>query len=108
MYSLEKINEIAMGNEDAVKRFNAIFVEQTIGIDLPKLKQFAGSNDWKGVRGAAHKMKPSVELYQIRRSLEIIRQLDQLDDTPSDPQIFLILIEELEQELAIVRKQLTT
>ena len=107
MYSLEKINEIAMGNEDVVKRLNSIFVEQTIDIDLSALKQFAGSNDWEGAQGVAHKMKPVLELYQIRRSFEIIRQIDHLNGDPSDPQIILILIEELEQELEIVKEQLT-
>ena len=108
MYSLEKINEIAMGNEDVVKRLNSIFVEQTIDKDLSTLKQFAGSNDWEGARGVAHKMKPILELYQIKRSFEIIRQIVHLNCDPSDPQIILILIEELEQELEIVKEQLTS
>lgn len=108
MYSLEEISKITMGDQDAIKRFNTIFVEQTIGIDLPKLKQFGGSNDWLGAKAAAHKLKLPLELYQIRRSLEIIRQIDQLVGTPSDTQMFLILIEELEQELNMVKKQLTT
>lgn len=102
-YSLDRINSIALGNPEAIARFNRLFIEQTIEIDLPTLKQSAVDKNWKSVAEIAHKMKPSLDIYKITDGLEIIEELAKTNVSPSDEEHWLQKIECLVSELAEVK-----
>ena len=102
-YSLDRINSIALGNPEAIARFNKLFIEQTIEIDLPTLKQSAVNKNWKTVAEVAHKMKPSLDIYEINNVLEIIRELSNIKVSPSDEELWLQKIEHLASELSEVK-----
>lgn len=105
-YSLNRIHTIAQGNPEAINRFNKLFVEQTIDVDLPSLKQSADNGDWKMVAEIAHKMKPSLDIYEVTVGLEIIRELAKIATLPVDEKHWLQMIDLLNSQLAEVKSGL--
>ena len=107
-YSLSRINSIAMGNPEAIARFNTLFIDQTINVDLPTLKQSANNGDWKNVSALAHKMKPSLDIYEINTGLEILRGLIKIQVSPDNCEEWMNKINHLCSELEQVKISLQT
>ena len=102
-YTLHKIHTIAQGNPEAINRFNKLFVEQTIDVDLLALKQSANNRDWAMVKELAHKMKPSLDIYEVTIGLEIIRELSNIGTQPKDEKHWLQMIDLLYSKLTEVK-----
>ena len=105
-YTLHKIHTIAQGNPEAINRFNKLFVEQTIDVDLLALKQSANNRDWAMVKELAHKMKPSLDIYEVTIGLEIIRELSNIGTQPMDEKHWLQMIDLLYSKLTEVKADL--
>lgn len=64
LYSLEKVNELADGDESFIKILVETFLEE-IPVDLENMSKAVANNDSKAAYQFAHKMKPNFLLFGI-------------------------------------------
>jgi len=64
IYSLDKINEMAEGDQDFVVSVITVFLEE-VPEDAERLRTAVPARDYKEVYQAAHKMKPTIDLFQL-------------------------------------------
>jgi nicotinamide-nucleotide amidase len=74
IYSLDKINEMAEGDEDFVTSVVSVFLEE-VPVDLDGLEKAIAERDYENVYKLAHKIKPNVDILGMEqtraRALEI-------------------------------------
>ncbi|MGB5461117.1 MAG: Hpt domain-containing protein, partial [Eudoraea sp.] len=61
IYSLDKINEMAEGDEDFINSVISVFLEE-VPQDLEDLEKAIENGDYENVYKLAHKIKPNVDL----------------------------------------------
>lgn len=90
-YKLFRVRELADGDEDFVAALAEAFLEE-VPEDAERLKKAVSENDYHNAYQAAHKMKPTVDLFELgvlnilievqdwgkfeKRDLDISSQLD--------------------------------
>lgn len=63
-YKLERVREMADGDEDFVAALAAAFLEE-VPEDAERLRTAVPAKDYKEVYQAAHKMKPTIDLFEL-------------------------------------------
>ncbi len=63
-YQLHRVREMAEGDEDFVAALAAAFIEE-VPEDAARLKTAVPNKDYKEVYQAAHKMKPTIDLFEL-------------------------------------------
>ena len=63
-YKLYRVRELADHDEDFVAALAAAFLEE-VPIDAERLKKAVAENDYYNTYQAAHKMKPTVDLFEL-------------------------------------------
>ncbi|GGW71028.1 Hpt domain-containing protein [Winogradskyella epiphytica] len=63
-YKLDRVREMADGDEDFVAAIAAAFIEE-VPEDAERLRTAVPNKDYKEVYQAAHKMKPTVDLFDL-------------------------------------------
>ena len=63
-YQLHRVRELAEGDEDFILAIAAAFLEE-VPEDAARLKKAVPGLDYKEVYQAAHKMKPTVDLFEL-------------------------------------------
>lgn len=63
-YKLDRIREMADNDEDFVEAIAAAFIDE-VPEDASRLKKSVPENDYQEVYQAAHKMKPTIDLFEL-------------------------------------------
>ena len=63
-YKLDRVREMADNDEDFVMALAAAFIEE-VPVDADRLRQAVPENDYYETYQAAHKMKPTLELFGL-------------------------------------------
>ena len=63
-YKLDRVREMADGDEDFVAALAAAFLEE-VPEDAERLRTAVPAKDYKEVYQAAHKMKPTIDLFEL-------------------------------------------
>lgn len=63
-YKLDRVRELADNDEDFVLAIAAAFIEE-VPEDAERLKKSVPENDYQEVYQAAHKMKPTIDLFEL-------------------------------------------
>lgn len=63
-YKLDRIRELADGDEDFVAALAAAFLEE-VPEDAKRLRASVPNKDYKETYQAAHKMKPTIDLFEL-------------------------------------------
>ena len=63
-YQLHRVREMAEGDEDFISAIAAAFLEE-VPEDAARLKKAVPELDYKEAYQAAHKMKPTVDLFEL-------------------------------------------
>ena len=63
-YKLDRVRELADGDEDFVSAIAAAFIEE-VPEDAERLKVGVPGRDFKDVYQAAHKMKPTIDMFEL-------------------------------------------
>ena len=63
-YKLDRVREMADNDEDFVLALAAAFIEE-VPEDAERLRTAVPANDYKETYQAAHKMKPTVDLFEL-------------------------------------------
>ncbi|MFK7813952.1 MAG: Hpt domain-containing protein [Maribacter sp.] len=107
IYSLDKINEMADGDEDFINSVISVFLEE-VPQDLEGLEQALSTSDYEQVYQLAHKIKPNVDLLgmeQTRAAALEIETLGKSAENMSEIQsIFPSLKKDIEQVVSELRK----
>ena len=67
IYSLDKINEMAEGDEDFVRSVVTVFLEE-VPEDLQALETAISTKDYEQIYKMAHKIKPNVDLLGMEQT----------------------------------------
>lgn len=74
-YKLERVRELAGGDEDFVKALAEAFLEE-VPEDASRLKVAVAEGDFYTTYQAAHKMKPTVDLFELGVLQDLIEVQD--------------------------------
>ena len=74
-YKLDRVREMADNDEDFVMALAAAFIEE-VPEDAERLRTAVPAGDYKETYQAAHKMKPTIELFEIGVYDELIEVKD--------------------------------
>jgi len=107
IYSLDKIKEMADGDEDFINSVISVFLEE-VPQDLEGLENALNSSNYEQVYQLAHKIKPNVDLLgmeQTRAAALEIETLGKSEANMSEIQsIFPNLKKDIEQVVSELRK----
>jgi HPt (histidine-containing phosphotransfer) domain-containing protein len=77
IYSLDKINEMADGDDEFIKSVVAVFLEE-VPQDLDELEKALVVKNYDSVYKLAHKIKPNVDLLGMEQTRAIALQIETL------------------------------
>ena len=107
IYSLDKINEMAAGDEEFVQSVVTVFLEE-VPQDLESLERAITEKDYESVYKLAHKIKPNVDLFgmeQARATALEIETLGKSEENSAEIESkFPLLKKDVLQVIAELRK----
>ena len=74
-YSLEQIKKLSAGNSDFLDKMIQVFLEETPA-QIKQMKELLDQNDFYRVGRLAHKMKPTIDMFDMVDLKTIIRELE--------------------------------
>ena len=106
IYSLDKINEMAEGDEEFIKSVISVFLEEVPG-DLAELETAISISNYDQVYKLAHKIKPNVDLLGMEQTRAIALEIETLGKSEGNMEKirerFPILKKDVEQVIAELR-----
>ena len=107
IYNLDKLNEMAEGDEDFINSVISVFLEE-VPVDLELLETALAQKDFENVYKLAHKIKPNVDLLgmeQARVAALEIETLGKSEDNGAEiEQIFPLLKKDIHQVISELKK----
>lgn len=77
IYSLDKINEMAEGDEEFIKSVVSVFLEE-VPVDLRELESAISASNYQQVYKLAHKIKPNVDLLGMEQTRAVALEIETL------------------------------
>jgi HPt (histidine-containing phosphotransfer) domain-containing protein len=77
IYSLDKLNEMAEGDDDFVLSVVTVFLEE-VPQDLEDLEKAIAEGDYESVYKLAHKIKPNVDILGMEQTRAIALEIETL------------------------------
>jgi HPt (histidine-containing phosphotransfer) domain-containing protein len=77
IYSLDKLNEMADGDEDFILSVITVFLEE-VPQDLEDLEKAIEESDYENVYKLAHKIKPNVDILGMEQSRAVALEIETL------------------------------
>lgn len=103
-YNLEKVREIAGGDEDFVSVIVATFLQE-IPPDLESMQSAIANNNHKMAYQFAHKMKPNLDMFGIDL-LGQIKAMEKWSDSSKPTSAIQSQLDDITETLTIVIKEL--
>ncbi|GMN11681.1 hypothetical protein MTsPCn9_28640 [Croceitalea sp. MTPC9] len=107
IYSLDKINEMAEGDQDFVISVISVFLEE-VPEDLQNLENAISEKNFEQVYKMAHKIKPNVDLLGMEQTRATALEIETLGKSDSNlsaiEEKFPILKKDIEQVVAELHK----
>ncbi len=103
-YKLNRVRELADNDEDFIMALASTFLEE-VPEDAARLKQAVAENDYHNAYQAAHKMKPTIDLFELGVLPDLIEVQDwgkflkKDEDISSQLQIVLTSVENAVAEI---------
>lgn len=84
-YKLYRVRELADNDEDFIASLAAAFLEE-VPIDAERLKKAVAEKDYYNAYQAAHKMKPTVDLFElgVLQDLIVVQDWGKFEKTGED------------------------
>ncbi|MGI9547652.1 MAG: Hpt domain-containing protein [Flavobacteriaceae bacterium] len=96
IYNLDKINEMAAGDEDFVQSVISVFLEE-VPIDLEALEVAIDKKDFDSVYQLAHKIKPNVDLLGMEQTRATALEIETLGKSSENS-------DEIESKFPLLKK----
>ncbi|MEH6682663.1 MAG: Hpt domain-containing protein [Sediminicola sp.] len=107
IYSLDKLNEMAEGDEDFINSVVSVFLEE-VPYDLDLLEQAVGKKDYANVYQLAHKIKPNVDLLGMEQTRACALEIETLGKNANNgaelDKLFQLLQKDIHQVVAELKK----
>lgn len=107
IYNLDKINEMAEGDEDFINSVISVFLEE-VPRDLLDLENALAQNDHQSVYQLAHKIKPNVDLLGMEQTRAVALEIETLGKNSANmaeiEKIFPILKQDIHQVVSELKK----
>lgn len=98
IYNLDKINEMADGDEDFIQSVISVFLEE-VPQDLIDLENAIAEEDYENVYKLGHKIKPNVDLLGMEQSRAIALDIETLGKDAANKA-------EIEEKFPILKKDI--
>lgn len=103
IYSLDKIKEMADGDEEFISSVVSVFLEE-VPQDLESLEKALASDDYEQVYQLAHKIKPNVDLLGMEQTRAAALEMETLGKSETNMEaiknVFPSLKKDIEQVVA--------
>ena len=96
IYSLDKINEMAEGDEDFVTSVVSVFLEE-VPVDLDGLEKAIAERDYENVYKLAHKIKPNVDILGMEQTRARALEIETMGKNTAS-------IDEIEEKFPMLKK----
>lgn len=83
IYSLDKVNEMAMGDDDFVQSVISVFLEE-IPTDVEELEAAVTSGDFDQIYKLSHKIKPNVDMLGMDQTRALALEMETMGRNRSD------------------------
>lgn len=83
IYNLDKINEMAEGDQDFITSVISVFLEE-VPVDLEGLEKAIAERDFENVYKLAHKIKPNVDLLGMEQTRATALEIETLGKTTAN------------------------
>ncbi|WP_158975896.1 Hpt domain-containing protein [Cellulophaga sp. L1A9] len=107
IYSLDKINELADGDEDFIQSVVSAFLDE-VPEDLEQLEVAINEKNYSNIYQLAHKIKPNVDLLGMEQTRAAALDIENMgkvgDENPALDQIFPILKKDIHQVISELKK----
>ena len=107
IYNLDKINEMAEGDEDFINSVISVFLEE-VPQDLEALENALSSSDHEMVYQLAHKIKPNVDLLGMEQTRAAALEIETLGKNAASisdiEKVFPVLKKDIEQVVSELKK----
>lgn len=75
-FNFDKISALTDSDQSAIDHFTELFLTHTLEKDWLELNRSVAENNSQGVKDLAHKIKASLDLYNMRRASVLIRIIE--------------------------------
>ncbi|MFN7312077.1 MAG: response regulator [Bacteroidota bacterium] len=99
LYSLEKLDQLAKGNKDFVRKMLELFVA-TVPEMVVALNKAAEEKNWKNVNAVCHKLKPTVQTMEINAIVEQVLVAEKMAISNPDEEILYPMVKQITNVLA--------
>ncbi len=107
IYSLDKIHEMAEGDQEFVRSVVSVFLEE-VPEDLRELESAVATSHYEQVYKLAHKIKPNVDLLGMEQTRAIALEIETLGKSEGNMEVirerFPLLKQDVEQVISELRK----
>jgi PAS domain S-box-containing protein len=107
IYSLDKIKEVASGNDEFIQKMISIFVKNTPTL-VQNMHVGLQTGDYDQIYSMAHQLKPSIDLMEIQEIAQVIRNIEECSRNRMDLDTLSDKIDQVDAVLVEVVKQLKT
>lgn len=98
IYSLDKVNEMAEGDQDFIVSVVSVFLEE-VPIDLEALKTAIAQKNYDQVYKLSHKIKPNVDLLGMEQTRATALELETLGKNEGN-------MSEIESKFPLLKKDI--
>ena len=107
IYNLDKLNEMADGDEDFINSVISVFLEE-VTQDLDGLEKALDQQDHQQVYQLAHKIKPNVDLLGMEQTRAVALQIETLGKNSANMseihEVFPLLKKDIHQVVGELKK----
>ncbi|MEJ1223951.1 Hpt domain-containing protein [Sediminicola sp. 1XM1-17] len=107
IYSLDKLNEMAEGDEEFINSVIAVFLDE-VPTDLELLEQAVEKKDYPNIYQLAHKIKPNVDLLGMEQTRANALEIETLGKTQGNgaqiEKLFPLLQKDIHQVVSELKK----
>ncbi|WP_424989380.1 Hpt domain-containing protein [Flagellimonas sp.] len=96
IYNLDKINEMAEGDEDFIVSVVSVFLEE-VPEDLKGLEKAINNKDYENIYKLAHKIKPNVDILGMEQTRAKALEIETLGKTAGS-------MSEIEEKFPILKR----
>jgi len=105
LYDLKELRAIADGDDLFFHEMITLFISQ-IESAMPEIRNHVEKRDYAKVKAILHKIKPSVAVMGIITVKEIIDEIEHMDLSVIENEVFSILILRIEKTIELVNTRL--
>ena len=107
LYNLKQLEELSGGMDEFIDSMIETFLEHTPS-QLSEMEAAFKAGNWEQMGSLAHKIKPSIDLFEIPEITNTIREIEKIGKSGSPTADLALKVEQVSNTLKEVFEQLKT